>query len=70
MDKTHQKTWWVEVGCRAYKEDGDMRATGTTGGAAGRRPSLTSPAGRRGAVVGRARVGSSTPAAEGSHGGS
>jgi hypothetical protein len=54
--ETHQNTWWMEVGCRAYEEDGDMRARGTTGGATGRRPSRASRPGHRGLVAGRGRV--------------
>lgn len=54
---THRNTWWMEVGCRAYEEDGDMRARRTTGGATGRRPSRNIRPGHRGLVAGAARVG-------------
>jgi hypothetical protein len=55
-DKTHRNTWWMEVGCKAYEEDGDMRAWGTTGGTTERRPSRTRRPGHRGFTAGRRRV--------------
>jgi hypothetical protein len=53
-DKTHQNTWWREVRCRAYEEDGDMRAWGRTGGTTGPRPNRTSRPGHRGLTAERA----------------